>query len=224
MDAVVLAAGKSSRMGEGVSKQLTRIGGKPMMVFSIERLLEHEEIDRIIVTCPQSLLEQIRGMLGDFRLDNNCVVIAGGATRQESVALALENVQTERVLIHEAARPLITEKLLDRVIGHGGPATVPVTEVPFTVAVGADTMESDLNRSTLRNVQLPQVFDTAVLRSAHENARTNGLQSTEDSQLVFWLGQPVAFVEGSESNLKVTYPVDLLVAEALVYGEKDAIG
>ncbi len=218
MDTILLAAGRSVRMGGGVGKQLMRIGGRPMIIFSLERLRSHPAVDQIIVTCPPDQLEPIGKVVDDFAI-SNVKLVAGGRSRQESVLLALESVTSPRVMVHEAARPMISHELIDRLLEVEADAVVPAWEVPFTVAIGDTVMRGEIDRSTLRNVQLPQVFDTAVLREAHQEALAKGEEATEDSMMVFRTGHEVRFVEGSPDNIKVTYPVDAYVVHALIFGE-----
>jgi 2-C-methyl-D-erythritol 4-phosphate cytidylyltransferase len=205
-------------MGGGLGKQLMRIGGRPMIIFSLERLRSHPAVDQIIITCPPDHMEGIGKVVDDFEIAD-VKLVAGGASRQESVALALAEVTSQRVIVHEAARPMITHDLIDRLLEVEADAVVPTWEVPFTVAVGDTVMRGEIDRSTLRNVQLPQVFDTAVLREAHSDAVAKGQDATEDSMMVFRTGRTVRFVEGSADNIKVTYPVDAYVVHALIFGE-----
>jgi 2-C-methyl-D-erythritol 4-phosphate cytidylyltransferase len=218
MDAILLAAGRSVRMGGGQGKQLMRIGGRPLIIFSLERLRSHPHVDTIIITCPADRMDDIRKVVEDFSI-NDVTLVEGGATRQESVSKGLEAVSSTRVLVHEAARPMITHELIDRLLEVDGDAVVPTWEIPFTVAIGDSLMRGEVDRTHLRNVQLPQVFDTAVLREAHAAAAAKGEDATEDGMLVFRLGRPVHFVEGSADNIKVTYPVDAYVVNALIFGE-----
>lgn len=220
MDAVVLAAGSSTRMGPGNEKQLARLGGKPMVVFAIERLLEHESIERIILTCRADRVDSMQELMGRYGLGDRVTAVVGGASRQESVSAGLAHVSTPRVLVHEAARPVITRELLERVISAEGVAVVPTVEIPFTVAVGSGgVMTAEIERNTLHNVQLPQAFDTQVLRDAHAYAAEHGERATEDAQLVFRRGHEVVFVDGLVENIKVTYPIDLTIAHTFIFGE-----
>ena len=205
----------------GQSKQLMRIGGRPLMIFSLERLRSHPGIDTIIITCPASQLDDIRKVVEDFGVED-VLLVEGGSTRQESVALALQKVTTPRVLVHEAARPMITHELIDRLAAVEADAVILTWEVPFTVAIGDTVMRDEVDRSTLRNVQLPQAFDTEVLREAHREAAERGEVATEDGMLVFRTGRTVRFVEGSADNIKVTYPVDAYVVDALIFGVSQA--
>lgn len=218
MDAILLAAGRSVRMGGGRGKQLMRIGGRPMMIFALERLRSHPQIDTIVITCPADKMGDIQKVVTDFAV-NDVVLVEGGSSRQESVSKALDSVTSSRVLVHEAARPMITHDLIDRLLDSDADAVVPTWEIPFTVAVGDTEMREEVDRSTLRNVQLPQAFDTEVLRQAHKEALDKGQDATEDSMMVFRMGRTVRFVEGSPDNIKVTYPVDAYVVNALIFGE-----
>lgn len=195
-----------------------RIGGRPMMIFALERLRSHPQIDTIVITCPADRMEDIQKVVTDFAV-NDVHLVEGGATRQESVARALDTVSSKRVLVHEAARPMITHDMIDRLLEVEADAVVPTWEVPFTVAVGDTEMRGEIDRSTLRNIQLPQVFDTDVLRQAHKEALAKGQDATEDSMMVFRMGRTVRFVEGSPDNIKVTYPVDAYVVNALIFGD-----
>ena len=205
-------------MGGGQGKQLMRIGGRPMIIFSLERLRSHPQIDTIVITCPADRMDDIRKVVDDFAVEN-VTLVEGGRSRQESVLRALDAVTSSRVVVHEAARPMITHELLDRLLDVEADAVVPTWEVPFTVAVGDTVMRGEIDRSTLRNVQLPQIFDTDVLRAAHQEAVARGQDATEDSMMVFRMGREVRFVEGSPDNIKVTYPVDAYVVHALIFGE-----
>jgi 2-C-methyl-D-erythritol 4-phosphate cytidylyltransferase len=219
MEAVVLAAGSSTRMGSGTQKQLMRLGGKPIVVFVLERLLQHDAIDSVFLAIRSDHQELMGKTLDTYGLTHLVRTVVGGQTRQESVLAGLRHVRSERVLIHEAARPIITPDLIDRVVNAVGSAVVPVVEIPFTVAVGNERMEQELNRSELRNVQLPQVFDTKLLLDAHLEAESSGATATEDSQLIFRKGHEVVFVEGSQQNIKVTYPGDLVILEDWTFRE-----
>ena len=221
MDAILLAAGSSRRMGSRVDKQLVRLGGKPVMIFSLERLVNHSGLSRVIITSAKDNLYAITELLEDYHLSSHCIVVEGGSTRQESVVEGLKHVTSERVLIHEGARPLIDNELIDRVLAADADCAVPTIQIPFTVAVGESTMENELDRAQLHNVQLPQVFNTEVIRKAHERAIENGEAATEDSVLVHRMGNEVLFVKGSQKNIKITYPEDLVIAETLIFWENN---
>lgn len=216
IDAIVLAAGRGIRMGAPKPKQFLRLAGKPLLIHVLELFERRDEIKKVIVTCIPGMEDDYRELCHQYSL-NKPELVAGDVTRQWSVRNALRLVTTDRVLIHEAVRPFVRNALLDRVLSYADPAVVPTAPIPFTVSLGNECMEAELERKKLRNIQLPQVFDAATLKEAHERFLEPG-DATEDSVLVFRLGARVRFVEGDELNIKITTPLDLRLAE-LIYSE-----
>lgn len=216
MDAIVLAAGRGVRMQLGYPKQFLKINGKPCFIYVLEVLNNCPAIGTIYMTCHADYMEEYARYAEMYHI-RNAVMIAGGATRQDSVRLALEHVTSERVLIHEAARPLISVDFVDEILACvGEEAVVPTIPISFTVAQGGEYMECELDRSKLHNIQLPQVFDTHCLRQVHERALQDGYRATEDGMLAFHYGVRVRFVRGRESNIKVTTPLDVKMVEKLL--------
>jgi 2-C-methyl-D-erythritol 4-phosphate cytidylyltransferase len=214
MDAVILAAGAAKRMEQEVPKQFLRIGGKPVIIYVMEVLQKAEIFNRLIVTTLPGFEAHYDELIKTYHL-TDIELVAGGATRQESCRLALEKVRSGRVLIHEAARPFITVDFVRRLIGYPDLAVVPVLPIDFTVSAGGEFMTKSLERGDLKNVQLPQVFDTRTIVDAHQHALADGFFATEDSTLVFRMGIPVRFVEGLRENFKITDRFDLFVAERI---------
>ena len=214
MDAVILAAGAAKRMEQEVPKQFLRIGGKPVIIYVMEVLQKAEIFDRLIVTTLPGFEAHYDELIRTYHL-TDIELVAGGTTRQESCRLALEKVRSGRVLIHEAARPFITVDFVRRLIGYPDLAVVPVLPIDFTVSAGGEFMTRSLERGELKNVQLPQVFDTRTIIDAHQHALADGFFATEDSTLVFRMGIPVRFVEGLRENFKITDRFDLFVAERI---------
>ena len=216
LDAILLAAGRSTRLGSGFDKQLHRVDNKPLVIFSAEQLLEHSNIDRLVVVANEDGLDDIQSVFTEFSLSQNCEFVHGGEERQESVRNSLKAVRSDRVLLHEGARPAISNSLIERVLLPTSACVTPTVPVPFTVAVGHTKMEQELDRSLLHNIQLPQAFDTQKLVEAHDHAYSKGFQATDDSALLFRMGYPVEFVEGDVENIKVTYPTDLVLVEEIL--------
>jgi 2-C-methyl-D-erythritol 4-phosphate cytidylyltransferase len=214
MNAVILAAGSAKRMEQEVPKQFLRIGGKPIIIYVMEVLEKTGMFDRFIVTTLPGYESHYDELIRTYHL-RGIELVSGGATRQESCRLALAHVKTERVLIHEAARPFITDQFIRRLVEYPDAAVVPVLPIDFTVSEGGDYMTAILNRGQLRNIQLPQVFDTPTIVKAHERALSEGFDATEDSTLVFRMGTPVRFVPGLRENFKITDRFDLFVAERI---------
>lgn len=216
MDAILLSAGVGSRTGLGYPKQFLKINGKPMLVYSLEILRQCKDIGKIIVTCSQEHQEVYREYIEKYHI-TEVFCISGGETRQESVRLALEHITTNKVLVHEAARPLISLDFVESILAiEDEIAVIPTLPVKFTVVEGGDYIEKELVRSRLHNVQLPQIFDTKILVAVHKSAVRDGYTATEDGMLVFHYGYKVRLIEGRESNIKVTTMLDIEIVEKLL--------
>lgn len=219
MDAIILAAGSGLRMNSNTPKQFLRIKGKPLFIYSLELFDKCSFIDKIYITCNKEYMHLYNEFISMYDI-RNVECIEGGGTRQESVYKALSYVNTPKVMIHEAARPLIDLEFMNSIfssdIDTNVDAVVPTIPVKFTVAIGNDFMESELNRTKLHNVQLPQIFNKEILFSAHKKALNDNYEATEDGMLVFHYGGRVKFVEGRESNIKVTTQLDIELIENLL--------
>lgn len=219
--AVVPAAGRGERLGPGGPKALRLLGGVPMLVHAVRALAEARLVDVVVVAAPPDQVAQVRGILDAHHVPAEVRVVAGGATRQESVRRALEGLAADVVLVHDAARPLAPSDLADdvaRCVLDGADAVVPVMPVADTVkevdAFGQVVRTVD--RDTLRLVQTPQGFKRAVLLAAHAAAESAGDLATDDAGLVERNGGSVVVVPGSPEAFKVTRSLDLVVAEALL--------
>jgi 2-C-methyl-D-erythritol 4-phosphate cytidylyltransferase len=169
----------------------------------------------IVVAVPANLLDHVRSLLPP----NVVTVVAGGSSRQASVAAGLEHVSVERVLIHDASRPLITTDLVRRVVNglSDGPAVIPALPIDETLkTVTNDRVVGTVLRSGLWRAQTPQAFDTEMLKRAHEKATAEGFEVTDDAQLIERYGGSVVVIRGDRRNLKVTYPEDFELVEALL--------
>ena len=218
IDCVFLAGGVGKRMKRDIPKQLIRVAGKPIMIYSLENLLKFLNCKKVIITYPKGY-QKVYGDVLSYYFNNidNFILVEGGKTRQESVYNALEYVNSNRVLIHEAARPFITKRLIDDLLNGSEDAVVPVINIPFTVASGKEYMNKIFKRDELKNVQLPQIFNSETLKAAHEKAKRDNLFFTDDSTLVFYYGHKVKFVEGEEMNIKITTNLDLLLMEKILF-------
>ena len=189
-------------------------------MHAVRSLSRARLVDLVVVAAPPDQVDQVRSLLADHHAGAALAVVAGGSTRQESVFRALaglpDSVQT--VLVHDAARPLAPVELVDAVaaaVRDGADAVVPVLPVADTVKrIDGDTVVETLDRETLRATQTPQAFSRATLEAAHLNAA--GEEATDDAALVERLGRRVIVVPGAEEAFKVTRPLDLLLAEAVL--------
>ena len=216
--AVIVAAGSASRMG-GIDKVMATLKGEPMIVHTVRAFQTCDAIAEIVIVTRPDLILPITRLTSGF--DKVTTVVAGGSSRQESVSLGMNALsdKCELAAIQDGARPLVTWQLIDRVVraAHAYHAAIPVIPVKDTIKVcNSALVVSTPDRSTLRAVQTPQVFDFDLLRGALKKAAEDGAEVTDDCSAVERLGMSVKTVEGDERNLKVTTPFDLKIAEMLM--------
>jgi 2-C-methyl-D-erythritol 4-phosphate cytidylyltransferase len=214
---LVPAAGVGVRLGPGGPKALRLLDGEPLLVHAVRRVAAAPSVRLIVVAAPPADLDAVRRLLAPIA---PVVVVAGGADRQESVASALAAVPrgVAIVLVHDAARALTPPELIESVaaaVRSGAPAVIPVLPVVDTIKeVGPDgVVLGTVDRAALRSVQTPQGFRHDVLAAAHAAA---GDPLTDDAGLVEKAGVAVTCVPGSDLALKITRPLDLILAEALL--------
>jgi 2-C-methyl-D-erythritol 4-phosphate cytidylyltransferase len=214
---LVPAAGSGVRLGPGAPKALRDLGGEPLLVHAVRRLAAAPSVGMIVVAAPAAALDEVRAMLAPVA---DAVVVAGGASRQGSVAAALSAVDPgyRIVLVHDAARALAPVALIERVaaaVRDGHDAVIPVLPVSDTVKQVDDAgrVIGTVDRAVLRTVQTPQGFRREVLVAAHAAAVD---EQTDDAALAEKLGVPVWTVPGEAAALKITHPFDLRIAELLL--------
>lgn len=219
--ALVVAAGSSARMG-GENKLLCPLEGVPVLVRTLAALQVTGSVDEIIVAAREEDIVEISQLCRTYGLTKCAKVIRGGESRVHSALLAaLEaSPDMELLAVHDGARPLVTPELIDRVVTAAARcgAAAPAVAVKDTVkAAGKDgAVEETLDRERLRAVQTPQVFQAGLLKAALQSALEQEAPVTDDASAVERLGKTVFLVEGEEENLKITTPLDLIVAEAII--------
>lgn len=224
--ALVAAAGSSSRMG-GINKLLESLDGIPVLVRTLTALERAQRVDSIVIATREEDLITVSQLCKTYGITKCKKVIRGGEDREHSVLLAaLEaDPDAELLAVQDGARPLVSPDLIDRVIeaaqrcGAAAPA-VPVKDTVKTVREDG-AVEETLERSRLRAVQTPQVFEASLLKAALQAALEEGAALTDDCSAVERLGKVVYLIEGEETNLKITTPTDLILAEALLAAEED---
>ena len=220
--AVIVAAGSASRMG-GIDKVMAPLKGEPMIVHTVRAFESCDAVKEIVIVTREDLIAPIMELCKDFPKVK--AVVMGGSSRQESVwqGLGALSEQVELAAIQDGARPLVSWQLIDRVVraGNSYAAAIPAIAVKDTIKIVPDGLvESTPDRSKLRAVQTPQVFDIDLLRTALSHAEQTGAEVTDDCSAVELLGMKVKVVEGDERNLKVTTPFDLKIAEMLMEEQK----
>jgi 2-C-methyl-D-erythritol 4-phosphate cytidylyltransferase len=215
--AVVPAAGSGERLAAGAPKAFVNLGGRPMLEWALAGLRDSGVVDSVVVAVPPGRTDEAKLVFG-----GEAVIVAGGADRTESVRLALAAVgDPDFVLVHDAARALTPPSLIARVVhalesGHA--AVVPALPLTDTIkSVDANgVVLGTPERAGLRAVQTPQGFRADVLRRAYERAGGGGF--TDDASMVEQFGGQVQVVEGDPLAFKITTPMDLLLAEAVLAG------
>ena len=216
--AVIVAAGSASRMG-GIDKVMAPLGGEPMIARTVRAFQECDAISEIVVVTREDLIVPIGRLTRD--MSKVTAVVAGGASRQESVHLGL-NALSDKVklaAIHDGARPFVTWQLIDWVVraANSYGAAAPAIPVKDTIKeVQGFVVKNTPDRSALRAVQTPQVFDFDILRGALKKAKADGAEVTDDCSAVERMGMSVKIVEGDERNIKITTPLDLKIGELLL--------
>jgi len=216
--AVIVAAGTASRMG-GIDKVMAPLGGEPMVLRTVRTFQNCDAISEIVVVTRADLLETLMEQCAQFSKIR--AVVVGGADRPASVQAGL-NALSKKVrlaAIHDGARPLVTEEVIDRTVraAHSYGAAAPAVPVKDTIkVVKGGVVRETPDRATLQAVQTPQVFDIDLLRGALKKAIATGTMITDDCSAVENMGMSVKIVEGDERNLKVTTPMDLQIARVLL--------
>lgn len=218
---LIPAAGMGRRMGSDRNKLLLTLLGKPLLAWTLLAAEQAKEISWIgIIGQPQDFSD-FETIIAQVNLTKPFTLITGGDTRQESVYNGLQKLPNEAkgVLIHDGARCLVTPELFNRCANtllncQGLIAAIPVKD---TIKVVADKLiQSTPDRNKLWAAQTPQGFDVKLLQECHERGKKLGWQVTDDAALLEKCELPVQIVEGEETNLKVTTPVDLAIAEFIL--------
>jgi 2-C-methyl-D-erythritol 4-phosphate cytidylyltransferase len=216
---LIPAAGQGVRMG-GERKQFRLLGGKPLLLQTLLVFERHPDVAHLIVAVPPDVRDEVASELFRCGLTKLHKVVAGGTTRQDSVARALDAVpeSADVVLVHDAVRPFIDDATISATIQaveeHGAAAVaIPVSD---TMRYGeGGVFGASVSRDGLFAMQTPQGFRRALFESAHAEAAKSGFQATDDVDLVQRAGYPVRIVPGSIFNLKITTPADWELADRL---------
>lgn len=227
--AIIPAAGSGTRLGGALPKQFIELAGAPILVHTLRRFIACDEIGAAAVALPADKLVEFEQRLKTFGLSKPIFCVNGGAERSDSIFNALAAVadlQPKIVAVHDAVRPFVTPAQIAAVIAKAEEVGAAILALPATDTikeVADGLIQRTLDRRRIWRAQTPQAFRYELLLRANREARAAGLSSvstTDDSLLVERLGVPIAVIEGSSHNLKITTPEDLLVAETLLLRSK----
>lgn len=221
--AIVVAAGKGTRLGGARPKQFLELRGVPVIIHTLRQFERCQEINEVITVLPADDTAGFESLVKQFELKKPCRIVPGGATRAQSVRNGLNAIDdADMVAVHDGVRPFVTPEEIDQVVvaaRENGAAvlTAPVADTIKRVQ-GGRIIET-VSRAELRRALTPQCFRFAILKRAYETLdelESAGPEITDDSLLVERLGVAVVAVEGSARNIKITNEEDLVVAEAIL--------
>lgn len=216
LDAIIVAGGRGHRFG--AKKQFLELAGRPVLVHAARCFIEHPLVAAIVVVVPEEDVEAARSLFDGC--PKKLTVVAGGGTRRESVYRGLAHgAGGGAVLIHDGVRPFPSFDLVERVVLglEGAHGCIPGLRVSDTLKETVDgVVTRTVPREGLFTVQTPQAFITHAILEAHERAKAQNLTVTDDSGLMEAMGYRVRVVEGDPLNIKITYPPDIKLAEAIL--------
>lgn len=217
---IIVAGGQGTRAGGDELKQFRWVAGKPMLLHSLQLFQQREDVGMVVVVLPHEHVGDPPPWL--FQSDTERLLLSvGGRERSDSVRNGLEDLsdESEIVVVHDAARPFATSKMIEDVIaearsGNGAAPGLPVTDTLKRVGGGGEITDT-IDRTGLVRIQTPQAFPRAMIERAHLEAFRDGISATDDAALCERLGMRVVVVPGSERAMKITSDADFVRAEAL---------
>lgn len=213
---IIAAAGLGTRMGGSVPKQYMKIGGEPMLLKTTRAFCSNEYIDYVFIVTNKDYVDYCLRLREEYGLSKVVSVVEGGKERQDSVYCALQEINRKRpgveyVLVHDGARPFVSQETIDFVIAAaaGVGAAVACVPVKNSIRRGSGTDSRNIERKDLYSVQTPQGFKKSILMEAYETAFAEGYYGTDDAGLVERIGRPVELVRGQYDNIKITTKEDI---------------
>ena len=219
---VIVAAGTGSRMNMGINKQFIKLEGKEIIAYTIEKFYNNSNIEDIVVVVKEDESEFFKKEILDKYNFKNVKIAYGGKERQDSVynGLKLLDEKCDVVLIHDGARPFVSDKIIDKSIEEAKEHKAIVVGVPVKDTIKVIDNDNNIvdtpNRSVLWAVQTPQTFDYNILIDAYKDAFKNKFYGTDDAMLVERIGYKVKMLEGSYNNIKITTQEDLNVGSQIL--------
>jgi len=219
--AIIPAAGKGSRSGNSIPKQYIKFKGKELIAYTLELFQKNKNIDEIIIPADLDYFDLLNKIKKKYNLSKVQKILRGGNERQDSVYNALRQIKAEKddlVLVHDAARPLLPDEILDIAIAAAkrkGNAVVCI-KAGDTLIQGNDTIKKYIDRKEVYYVQTPQIFKYTDLSKAMEQAFVRNFYGTDESMLVKKIGKKIYIVEGSPLNFKITTKSDLRLFSMII--------
>ena len=220
IDCIIVAAGEGKRLGSNVPKAFVDLGGKPLLLHSLECFNAHASINSIVLAVPPDMLHETEKILSAGRCLKKTSIVPGGKERWQSVQSGVMAASAPWVLVHDAARPFVSHAVIDSVLEKSKAANydcvITVTPEVDTVRLFKDDRAFEtVDRATLIRVGTPQLFKTSLLKNAFLKVETLGMSPTDEAMLMEACGIPVGIAWGDPLNFKITTKSDLMLAEAL---------
>lgn len=213
---IITAGGIGKRMGRDLPKQFIAIQGLPVLMHTINRFVEYDPEIQIVISLPKDFIQMWKDLCHQFDFAIQHEIAEGGKERYHSIKNALQKVNGEIVMVHDAVRPLVSiqtiTNVVDGAINNG--AAIPVLPIKETLRRGDRVNSQHQDRSEFWSVQTPQAFKIVSLQEAYKIPYSSSV--TDDASLVEALGEQVYLTEGNEENIKITTPFDLKLVEFLM--------
>lgn len=226
---VIVSAGRGSRMKADINKQFLKLKGKEVIAHTIDKFYNNKNIDEIVIVVKEDEADFFRRNIIDKYGYKNIKIAFGGKERQDSVFNGLKavNERCDIVLIHDGARPFVTDEIIKNSIECAKKNKCVIVGVPVKDTIKIINKDNEVcdtpNRSTLWSIQTPQVFEYLSIIKAHKIAKEKSYYGTDDSMLMEYLGYNVKVIEGSYNNIKITTPEDLKIGEEILNENKKEI-
>lgn len=228
---VILAGGIGSRMGNVEKpKQYMQVGGKPILIYTLEKFLQQKEFEKLLVLCPEAWVAHTESLIKKYcpRQKDQVVVVIGGDTRNETVMNAIQYIEESYgleedtlIVTHDSVRPFLTTRIIQENIYYGKKYGAADTVIPSTDTIVAsedgEVISGIPNRSNMYQGQTPQTFRAKKLRELYQSLTEEEKEILTDASKIYIIkGEKVHLVQGEVYNIKITYPYDLRVAESLI--------
>ena len=215
--ALIVAGGSGSRMQASIPKQFMLLNGRPLLMQTLERFAEYE----IVLVLPELQIDRWKELCHEYEFTMKHTIVAGGETRTESVFHGLQHIpENALVAIHDGVRPLVSAEMIHRGfrLAESEGSAIPVVEMTDSIRQLTEDGSRCVDRTKLRSVQTPQIFVCRDIREAYLKCK-NGV-FTDDASVFEAVGHKLSFYEGEFSNIKITRPLDLSIAEAILNTQK----
>ncbi|MDB5193230.1 MAG: 2-C-methyl-D-erythritol 4-phosphate cytidylyltransferase [Segetibacter sp.] len=222
--AIIVAGGSGQRMGSSIPKQFLLLGGKPLIFFTVRAFLESYDDMKVVLVLPEDFVARGEDIIAEMKFQERVTIVAGGELRFHSVKKGLEQIEEPSVVfVHDGVRCLVSAELIHRCYEQAleKGSAIPSVAATDSVRISEDGKSSIVDRSKIRLIQTPQTFRSEILVPAYNQEFQEGF--TDDATVVEAIGQQIFLIEGEYDNIKITRPLDLVIAEKLFHQKLSAL-